>query len=72
LDSFVFHSRSLNAAPEDYLLSNDFDSTSSRSASTFATTAAVAVTASSVTIPKASPMSLNPLVSAILITRHDN
>jgi hypothetical protein len=56
----------------DYLLSNDLDFTSSRSASTFATTAAVAVTASRVTIPKASPMSLNPSVSAISIPRHDN
>jgi hypothetical protein len=54
----------------DYLATS-VDCTSSRSASTFATTAAVAVTTAKVTIAKASPMSFKPSVSAILAPPQD-
>jgi hypothetical protein len=67
LDGFVFHGRSLkrrHRKSSDYLATS-VDCTSSRSASTFATTAAVAVTTAKVTIAKASPMSFKPSVSAI-------
>jgi hypothetical protein len=66
-ESFVFHGRPRSAGTGRFsgYLATSVDCTSSCSASTFATTAAVAVTTTKVTIAKASPMSFKPSVSAI-------